>query len=152
MEVEPKDETGVEWRSSTTVHDVIGSDTPVVVGEVRQRHSGTMSFLCRSTDEADRLVRLMRDGTPLLLRHDPCAQAQTRDILFYARNATETREGRNGWRSIFVDYQSTKFVPGETEEPSSGWDFAALRDSATNFTVLASHYDTFSDMALDIRR
>lgn len=151
LEVEPQDETGVEWSSSSTSHEVVGEDTPVVVGEVRQRHKGVMSLVCRSIAEADRLVALLRDGIPFLLRHDPCAQAQTRDLLFYAFDAREVRWGRAGWRLVVFDYQSTAFVEGSTDEPASGWDFAALRDSATDFADLMSHYASFADMALDRR-
>lgn len=150
MEVEPHDETGVEWASSTTVHVVPGSDTPVVVGEIRQRHSGVMSFVCRSIGEADRMARLLRDGTPMLLRHDPCAQLQTRDLLFYALDVSEVRWGRSGWRLVVVDYQSSRFVPGETLEPATGWNFEALAGSAASFAELTGRYRTFSDMALNI--
>lgn len=151
MVVEPQDETGVEWASSTTVHEVVGSDTPIVVGEVRQRHKGIMSFLCKSIPAADQLVKMLRDGIPFLLRHDPCAQAQTRDILFYALNVSEVRYKRAGWRLVIVDYQTTAFVPGVTEEPPSSWTFEALAASAADFGELASHYATFADMALDNR-
>lgn len=150
MEVEPQDETGVTWATSTAVHRVIGQDTPIVVGEVRQRHSGTMKFLCKSITEADNMVRMMKDGTALLLRHDPCAQPQTRDILFYAKDVDEVRYGRAGWRIIIVDYQSTKFVAGKTLEPTfdEGWDFQALSDSAPDFAVQASLWPNFKIQTL----
>jgi hypothetical protein len=149
MAVEPQDERNVEWASSTSVHRVVGKDTPVVIGEVRQRYSGLMSFLCKSIAEADQMVALMRDGTALLLRHDPCAAPQTRDMLFYALDVTETRYGRAGWRLVLVDYQTTEFVPGVTEEPpfNQGWDFAALAASAPDFGTLASLWPNFAMMA-----
>lgn len=151
--VEPQDETGVEWETSTTVHRIVGSDTPVVVGEVRQRHTGTMTFLCRSIAEADQLVRMCGDGTVLLLRHDPCASDQTRDMLFYPLSITEKRYGRVGWRLVSVDYQTTKWVPGETEEPPLGlWTFGDLRDSAATFGELAGRYESFGAMALNAPR
>jgi hypothetical protein len=151
MWVEPQDEAAVEWATSTTVHRIPGSDTPIVVGEIRQRRSGTFSFLVRSIEEADRLVSLMRDGTPILLRHSPCASAQTRDLLFYALDVTEVRWGRQGWRRIVVDYASTGFVSGETLEPpfSEGWTMDALRHSANTFAELASLWPTFAAMATE---
>jgi hypothetical protein len=152
MEVHPVDETGVRWRSSTTVHEVVGSDTPVVVGEVRQRRTGVMSFLCRSLAEADRLVLLLRDGTPVLLRFDPCAQPQVRDLLFYALDVNEIRWGRSGGRLVVVDYQDTAFVPGLTDEYGTGWDFAGLRDSAATFGELNGLFANFAAMAMNIRR
>jgi len=149
LEVEPQDETGVQWDTSTTSYSVVGSDTPVVVGEVRQRHSGTVSFLCKSIPEANELVQLTRDGVPLLLRHSPCAGDQTRDILFYALGVSEVRHGRAGWRRVLVDYQSTYFVAGDTVEPPGTWTFAALRDSAANFAALAGKFSNFADMAMN---
>jgi hypothetical protein len=144
MPCEPQDEKNVKWESSTSVHRVVGADTPVVIGEIRQRHSGTMSFLCKSISEADQMVRLMKDGTPLLLRHDPCAQPQTRDILMYVMDVDEVRYGRQGWRLVVADYQSTAFVPGDTLEPEFGdWTFQHLSDSAPDFAILASLWKNF---------
>jgi len=150
MWVEPQDETGVEWSSSTTVHEVVGSDTPVVVGEIRQRYKGTISFLMPSTGEADQLVRLLRDGTPILLRHSPCAGSQTRDLLFYSLDVTEKRVGYSPSRIVSVDYQSTKFVYGWTEEPpyAVGWTFEALSLTAPDFGVLSSLWPNFAFMSL----
>lgn len=152
MEVEVADETGVEWATSTTPFPVVGSDTPVVVGEVRQRHSGVLVLLCRSIEEADGVVRLARDGTALLIRHDPCAAVQVRDMLFFALGVSEERVSRDGARIVAIDFQSSKFIAGETEEPGTGWDFAALGASAPNFGVLAGRYQDFASMALDLRK
>lgn len=151
LEVEPQDETGVEWPTSTAVHIIPDSPDPVVVGGTRQRHRGVISFLCRSIPEADQLVSIMRDGVPLLLRHDPCSQTQTRDMLFFAGDVSEVRWQRDGWRLVIADYVTTGFVPGVTEEPGSGWDFAALAASAPDFAALAGRYRDFASMALDIR-
>jgi hypothetical protein len=147
--VEPQDEAGVQWRTSTTAFDIVGSDTPVVVGEVRQRHAGTLSFLAKSVGEANDIVSLLRDGLPMLLRHSPCAGRQTRDMLFYAGSITEVIRTSQGWRTVLVDYQTTKFVQGDTDEPPSSWDFAALAASATDFQALTNNYATFQDMALN---
>ena len=152
MEADPQDESGVQWSTSTTVHRVVGSDTPVVVGEVRQRRTGTMTFLASSTGEADALVRLCGDGTAVLLRFDPCASPQVRDLLFYPLDITERRWGRQGWRLVSVDYQATRFVPGMTDEPPlERWTFADLRDSATDFGALSGMFRSFGDMALNQR-
>jgi len=148
MEIEAQEETGVTWGTSTTAYEIAGSDTPIVVSEIRQRHSGVLSFLCKSIDEANKLVGLMRDGAPILLRHPPCAGIQTRDVLFYALKVGEVRQGRNGWRTIVAEYQSTHFVPGDTIEPPGTWTFAALRDSAATFQVLSGAYKNFADMTL----
>lgn len=152
MWAEPADETGIKWATSTTSWEIVGSDTPVVVGEVRQRRSGTMAFLVRSTDEADRLVALMQDGSTILVRHSPGTGRQVRDTLMVPLDVQETRWGRDGWRIVAVQFVSTGFVPGETDTPPSSWDFAALRDSAATFGELAGRYETFASMALDIRK
>jgi hypothetical protein len=148
---EPQDEKNVEWATSTTVHRVVGSDTPVVVGEVRQRHSGIITFLCKSIAEADRLVAIMRDGAPLLLRHSPCAGRDTRDMLFYALDVTEARVFRSGWRLLAVEYQTTRFVVGDTEEPPSPlWTFGDLRDTGLTFGQVRDRYATFADLAMNL--
>lgn len=152
MTVEPQDVTGTEWDSSTTVHRIVGSDTPTVVSEVRQRRSETVTFLCRSVAEADRLVEMCGDGSLLLLRLDPCANVQTRDALFYPLGVEERRWGRQGWRLVSVDAQTTRFVPGDTETPGLEWDFAALRDSANDFQALTGLFASFADMALGRRQ
>lgn len=153
MKVEPQDETGVEWGTSTTVHRIVGSDTPVVVGEVRQRRTGTMTFLCRSTGDADRLVALCGDGSLMLLRVDPCASAQVRDLLFTPLDVGERRWGRQGWRLVWVDYQASRFVAGATQEPPLGqWSFDALAAAAVDFDGLAALYADFASMALDVRQ
>jgi hypothetical protein len=146
---EPADETGVEWPSSTTPFPVVGSDTPIVVSEVRQRHTGVLSFYCKSIGEADRLVSLMRDGTAVLVRHSPCAAKQTRDLLMYPLDVREQRWGRSGGRLVAVAYQSSKFVLGDTITPPDAWNFAALRDSAPTFADQAALFATFGDMALN---
>lgn len=151
MEVEGQDETGVEWSTSTTVHRVVGSDSPVVVGEVRQRRSGTMTFLCKSIADADQMVSIMRDGTPLLLRFDPCAGDQVRDLLFYALDVTERRYGRVGWRLLAVDYQSVGFVPGATDEPPTGWDYAAVDAAWPDYQQLVVSYRDYAALLMDDR-
>lgn len=150
MPVEPQDERNVTWETSTAVHRVVGRDTPVVIGEIRQRHSGTMNFLCRSINETDNLIRLAGDGTALLLRHDPCAQEQTRDMVFYALDVTEVRFGRDGWRVVSVDYQTSEFVHGDTVEPewAVGWNFQALSESAPDFSTLTSLWRNFAFMSV----
>lgn len=152
MEVDPQDVTGTEWESSTTVHRIVGSDTPVVVGEIRQRRSETITFLCRSVAEADRLVGMCGDGSLLLLRLDPCASVQTRDALMYPLGITERRWGRQGWRLVSIEAQTSKFVPGDTEEPPFDFDFAALATRAETFAGLTEVYSNFAAMALDVRR
>jgi len=149
MWVEPADETGVTWRTSTKPYDVIGSDTPVVVGEVRQRHAGELSFLCKTVAEASALVSILRDGLPMLVRHSPCGSVQGRDVLFYALDVTESRIASNGWRTVEVRYQSTKFVVGDTEEPPASWTFDALRDAHADFAALSQAYANFIDIALN---
>jgi hypothetical protein len=151
MEVEPQDEVGVTWTSSARAYEVIGSSTPVVVSEVRQRHSGTISFLCKSIAEANDLVITLRDGLPMLLRHDPCGKPKGRDFSFYALNVSEVRiPGSAGWRTIVVDYQSTEFVFGETEEPPFTWNFQELSGKAATFGELTALYSDFGSMAYDI--
>lgn len=152
MECEPADEAGVEWATSTTVHRVVGSDTPVVVGEVRQRRSGTMTFLAKSVREADELVSIMGDGTALLLRFPPCAQTQVRDLLFYALDVQEARYGRRGWRIVSVDYQATRFVDGDTVEPSPTWTYADLAEAHATYGDLPIKYRDYLGLLLDERR
>lgn len=145
-EVEAVDEVGVSWATNTSVHRVIGSDSPIVVGEVLTRHQFTISFLCRSIPEADYLVKMARPGWPLLLRHSPCAGVQARDAMFYVIDQVlEKRYGRSGWRIIIMEAQSTPFVPGTTLEPdfAAGWDFQALSDSAPDFATQASLWPSF---------
>lgn len=152
MACEPQDEAGVTWETSTSVHRVEGSDTPVIVGEVRQRRSGTITFLCRSVAEADELVTIMRDGTPLLLRVDPCAQTQVRDLLFYALDVTEARWQRRGWRLVAVDYQSTGFVGGDTVEPPAQWTYADVAAEFATYADVALTYRAYWDLMLDERK
>ena len=149
MWVEPVTETGVLWDSSTTVHEIPGSDTPVVVSEVRQRHSGRYEILCKNIHEADQVVALCRDGTLLLIRHSPCAGQKTRDTLIYPKDITEVLYNNGPWRRIVVEYQSTKFVPGKTDEPPVGsWTFADLAVSAPDFATLPSMWPNFATMAM----
>jgi hypothetical protein len=149
MWVEPADETGVEWSSSTTSYPVVGSDTPIVVSEIRQQPTGVLSFLCRSILEVQTLLSILKDGTAVLVRHSPCAGVQTRDMTFYPLDVREVRWGRSGWRLVAVNYQATKWVPGATSEPPFEWDFGDLRDSATDFAALSARYASFGDMALN---
>lgn len=152
MWAEPEDEAGVQWPTSTTSFAVVGSDTPIPVGEVRQRYASTLSFLMRSTDEANQLVSILRDGLPILIRHSPCATAQTRDVLCYVRDVSEVRRGRDGWRSVVCDIQSTKFVAGDTLAPpiNSAWDFAALTAAHTDFAAMSAGYASFAAMAMNV--
>jgi hypothetical protein len=147
--VEAADETGVEWATSTTSYPVVGSDTPIVVSEIRQRHTGVLVLYCKSITETQTMLAIMRDGTACLIRHSPCAAKQTRDMLFYPLDIRETRWGRNGGRLLAISYQASRWVPGATETPSVDWSFADLRDSATDFAGLAARYETFADMALN---
>lgn len=149
MWVEPADETSVVWRTSTKSYPVIGSDTPVIVGEVRQRHEGELSFLCKTVAEASALVSILRDGLPMLVRHSPCGSVQGRDVLFYALDVSESRISSNGWRTVEVRYQSTKFVVGDTEEPPASWTFDALRDAHADFAAMSQAYTNFIDIALN---
>jgi hypothetical protein len=150
MWVEPADETGVEWTSSTTAYPVVGSDTPIVVSEIRQRQTGVLSFYCKSISETPTLLSILKDGTAVLVRHSPCAGVQTRDMTFYPLDVREVRWGRSGGRLVAVNYQATKWVPGATREPPFEWDFGDLRDSATDFAGLSARFATFGDMALNI--
>jgi hypothetical protein len=152
MWVEPADETGVEWASSTTAYPVVGSDTPIVVSEVRQRHTGVLSFYCKSILEVQTLLSILKDGTAVLVRHSPCAGVQTRDMTMYPLDVREARWGRKGGRLVAVNYQSTKWVPGETTEPPFQWSFEDLKDSATDFAGLSARFANFGDMALNAPR
>jgi hypothetical protein len=152
MWVEPADETGVEWASSTTSYPVVGSDTPIVVSEVRQQPTGVLSFYCKSILEANTLVGIMKDGTAILVRHSPCAGVQTRDQTFYPLDVREVRWGRKGGRLVAVSYQATRWVPGATTEPAFEWTFGDLRDSATTFGELMARYENFGAMALNAPR
>jgi hypothetical protein len=152
MWIEPADETGVEWASSTTAYPVVGSDTPIVVSEVRQRHTGVLSFYCKNISEATTLLSILKDGTAVLVRHSPCAGVQTRDMTMYPLDVREVRWGRSGGRLVAVNYQSTKWVPGRTTTPAFDWDFGDLKDSATDFAELTAKYENFGAMALNIPR
>lgn len=147
--VEPITETGVSWDSSTTTHWIPGDDTPVVVSEVRHRYGGKYEFLCKNIHEADQVVALCRDGTLLLARHSPCASSKTRDTLLYPLDITEVLHGNGPWRRIVLEYQSTKFIPGFTDEPPVGsWTFADLAVSAPSFGDLGSMWPNFATMAM----
>jgi hypothetical protein len=149
MWVEPADETGVEWASSTTSYPVVGSDTPIVVSEVRQQPTGVLSFYCKSILEVQTLLSILKDGTAVLVRHSPCAGVQTRDQTVYPLDVREVRWGRKGGRLVAVNYQATKWVPGATSEPPFHWTFGDLRDSAPNFAALSARFASFGDMALN---
>ena len=73
-------------------------------------------------------------------------------MLFYALDVSEDRLTKEGWRVIEVEYQSTKFVEGDTIEPPASWTFAALRDSAATFADQTALFASFQDMALDRRK
>jgi len=156
--VEPMDETGVEWGSSTTTHWIPGSDTPVLVSEIRHRHRGVLVLLSKSWSDADGIVNLCRDGTLMLIRHSPCAGKPLRDTLFVPLDINEVNL-RTGWRKIAIEFQSSKFVPGDTDEPkfSQHWDFGvlappedpnSLRDSAPDFATLSGLWPSFGVQAL----
>ena len=70
----------------------------------------------------------------------------------YATNVTEALYGRQGWRLVAVDYQTTAFVPGETETPpiDTGRDFAQLATEASTFGELAALYENFGTMTLGV--
>jgi hypothetical protein len=148
----PVENTGLEYRSSTQTYDIVGSDTPVVVSEMRQRPTGTLVLYAGSIEEADEIVELARDGTALLIRFPSCAGEKSRDMLFYALNITENRWGRGSGRTVNISYQSSVFVPGRTLEPSSTWTFESLKNSATDFAALAAKYESFGTMALNVPR
>jgi len=152
MWCEPQTETGVRWSTSTRSYEVIGSDTPVVVGELRQRHTGTLAFFCKTPTEVDQMVSILRDGLPMLVRHSPCANRSTRDMLFYALDVEESLFRNGPWRTVAVDYQTTKFVVGDTEEPPSSWTFEALAATGEDFAEQSLMFATFQDMALNRRR
>ncbi len=157
---EPMDQTGVEWGSSSTTHWIPGSDTPILVSEVRHRHKGVFVFLCKSWTEADQVVTLCRDGTLMLLRNSPCSGKFVRDTLFMPLDITEVLVRNSpGWRKIAVEFQSSKFIYGETDEPrfSQGWDFGvlnppndpnSLKDSAPDFATMAGLWPNFGVQAL----
>jgi hypothetical protein len=146
------DNTGLEYRSSTQYYDIVGSDTPVIVSEMRQRPTGTLSLYAGSIEEADEIVELARDGTALLIRFPPCAGEKSRDMLFYALNITENRWGRGSGRVLNISYQSSVFVPGRTLEPASTWTFESLKNSADDFESLAAMFPSFQAMALNLPR
>lgn len=152
MWVEPADETGVEWSSSTTSYPVVGSDTPIVVSEVRQQPTGVLSFYCKSILEVQTLLSILKDGTAVLVRHSPCAGVQTRDQTVYPLDVREVRWGRKGGRLVAVNYQATKWVPGRTSTPAFNWDFEDLKNSAATFGELAAKYESFGAMALNAPR
>ena len=152
MLVEPQDVSGTEWDTSSTAHRIVGSDTPVVVGEIRQRRTETVTLLCRSVDDADRVVTIAGDGTLLLLRVPPCAGRQTRDLYGYPMQITERRWGRAGWRLVSIDVVTTKWIGGKTEEPEFEWTFGDLRDSAPDFQTLSGRYLNFAAMSMAVQK
>jgi hypothetical protein len=145
----PLDNTGMQHRSSTTVYDIPGSDTPVVIGEVRQRPTGTLSLYAGSIEEAEEIVELCSDGTALLIRFPLCSGTKSRDMLFYALDISENRYSKGAGRIVAISYQASRFVPGRTLEPPDNWNFEALHHSAPDFASLAARYQNFGAMAVD---
>lgn len=126
------DETDIEYPTSTSVFPVVNSPDPVVVGDVRRRRKGTYIFATRTIADADRLVFMLKDGIPFLLRFCPDGSTLARDTLFYALAVGEARYKRDGRRLVTVDYQSVGFVAGLTDVPSAGaWAYENLRAQAT---------------------
>lgn len=150
--VEGQAEARTEWATTSVSHRVQGSATPVVVGDVRQRRRGTLTFLCKSHGEADRLVATLPDASVRVLRFDQCAQAQVRDLIFTPFAVTEDLWGRQGKRLVAVDWQEVDARDGGSGPvPPFGWTFDDLLASAPTFDSLLDRYADFDALLADER-
>jgi hypothetical protein len=71
-------------------------------------------------------------------------------MLFYAKNVTERLVDKGPWRTIIVEFQTTRFVPGWTDEPlfSVGWNFEALTASGEDFANFVLMWPNFYFMSV----
>lgn len=145
------DETSMAYESSSTVFGIIGSHNPVVVADVRRERSGMLTFGCDDMNEAQGLIDMMRDGTPLLLRSctDP---KRVHDGLFYPLEVREERYGSGTRRLVFVDYQSVDLVRGVAVlPPATTWTYndLAIQSTAPTYASVVDERDTYIDLVLD---
>lgn len=148
-EVTVQDETSLDYRTSSTVYDVVSAFDPVVVSDVRRDRSGTFLFMARDMTEADVLLSMMRDGDPLLLRACPSPRL-LRDTYFYPLDVREERWGMEGRRLIIVDYQSVAAVAGDAPLPPAGiWRYGdlALQTTAPTYGDLPVEWEDYLDLA-----
>jgi len=133
MDVTLVDEVGMGYGTSSAVHAIIGSSDPIVISDVRRRRQGTYVLLTNTIAEADRLLELLKDGNPLLMRTCPDPAHPARDGYFYALHVGEARYGRRGHRIFDVDYQTVSAVKGELAlpPPVSRWTYADLKAQTT---------------------
>lgn len=144
------DETNIDFRTSSTVFDVVSRIDPVVISDVRRERSGTYIFIADDMAAADYLLRMMRDGTPLLLRACPGPPRRVRDTYFYPLDVREERWGTGGRRLIIVDYQSVGEIAGDAPlPPGGGWTYGALalQGTAPEYGDLPTEWADYLDLA-----
>jgi hypothetical protein len=134
--------------SRSAVFPVIGRPDPVFSADVRQMLSGSLVFMVKGVEGADRLVGILRDGIPLLLR-TPCRHL-IRDMTFVALGVTEARVlGKSGWREVVVDFQQVAWPDGLTETPvASSWTYAGLLAAEASFATAAVSWPDYLDLVL----
>jgi hypothetical protein len=132
------DETGIQHKTRATTYSVIGEASPTLVGDKRQLPSSTLIFLCKDMTETERLIEMLRDGIPLLMR-TPCHHV-VRDRVFAALDVKEYRYKKGPQRLVEVEAQTLAWPQGETDLPTAAtWTYSEVETNTTT--------DEYGDLA-----
>lgn len=115
-------------------YDVLGSEFPIVVSDVRASRTGHMKLYTLDADEDDSLLALLEDGSALFFQAP--AAARFRDMYFTAGDLTETRPGRRDdvTRIYEFDYE-------EVESPTT-----ALTSLGFNSWLAVTNFGTWQNV------
>lgn len=98
------DITGRARGGRVTVYRVVGEKYPVTLGDIRQASEGTMTVLCQSHADRDRVIATLSSGYPCSLRVPSACRTVVDDMLFTPLDITETRFGTNGACTLDIDF------------------------------------------------
>lgn len=134
------DDDDWQWNAPGTVHDLLGSEWPIVVYQARTVHTGLLRLTSSWADRAG-IERLLRPGSPLLLRTPPGCDVDDAWVWpsTVRRRKAAPHDPPHVWWELTYQRVAT---PGGlvTQDPSNAWT-AVVVTHPTWTDLLAGHSD-----------
>lgn len=142
-------------ESNTTVHNILGSATPVptTTGPRGDDKTGLTVWTNTSAERAA-LRALLASDIPILIQIPPSWEADFNCGFYQVGNVNETRDSdqiRFSASSRTHELPLIKVQSPVVDVENSGWSYAAAAAEFASYTALAASFATYADLASNTR-
>lgn len=143
---------GIENRSNTTTHRILGSATPLTTTTgPRADDVTTMTVETATTDESAALRALLAPDIPILIQIPPDMELDFNCGFYQVGDVTTDRSHPviNSYRTFTLPITKVRSPVVDVED--TGWSYAAVAAEFATYASLLVTYATYADLAADSR-